>query len=236
MTLDAKESPLREVGIRQTDETQGFRNREGFTHEFDAAPSAGNPKRSHFDVAWKHAVDLIGGDYYAPAAADERNRLWVEIMPNLPLHAIVPAAGLGVAVAATDTEMTVNPQAKGALDGVLDADGRIQRERVYVRVGAVPADPMDWSALKLCRWDSANSKLISYDGSPLGFTGSAGAQIFITNRWEDGSYIAPGARYRIGDETSGSSNLPADTVIRFVIENNEIAKRRYSFNLTYYHD
>lgn len=237
MTLKAKESPLKSVAIDEADQTQGFRNREGFIYTYPAST------KGYFDISFPHDIDLLMGDYYVLASADPKNRLWVEIAPNMDLDILAQLGGapagsakLENAVIATDTEIVLNDVAKAALDGFLaGSDGKLMVDRVFFRLGSIPADPMDWTVLKMAKWDSAQKKLVSYSGT-FNLTAAAGDKVFVTLRWEDGSYIAPGQKARIGDETIGSSNLPAGTVIRMVVDNVETGDRDIPFNLTYLHN
>src|SRR3990172_8618683 len=103
----AQESPLREVGIRHRDKSAGFRNRAGFFKTFDAGPNV----KSLLDISFPYPVDLLQGDYWVPAAASPKNRLWVEIAPNTDLALLVPGAGTQNVVASGDTEIVVTAQA-----------------------------------------------------------------------------------------------------------------------------
>lgn len=143
----AQESPLREVGIRHRDKSAGFRTRAGFFKTFDAGPDA----MSFLDIAFPYPVDMLQGDYWLPAAASPKNRLWVEIAPNTDLALLAPTAGIQNAVAAGDTEIVVNAMAKAALAGFLKHDGLTQTEEVFVRLTSVPADPTDFTALRKMR-------------------------------------------------------------------------------------
>jgi len=225
-------SIITKVAIDQTDESKGFRTRCGFRKAFDAGPA----KKSFYDIVFPYDVDLLAGDFYVPAGKSPFNRLWLEIAPNTDLALLAPGAGLSSSVVAADTEISVNPFAKAALDAMLKVNGETQNEEVFVRLVSIPADPTDFSALKKVRWDSANSKLKSADGSQLGLSGQTGEKIFITVRFEDGSYISPGQHVEIGHETLGSSSLGAGVPLRFVILNEDNAQLDIGFNLTYLHD
>lgn len=216
--------------LEHADQSKGLRTRKGFRNSFTASA------KSKYDISFDHAVDLMSGDFYLPSTVSQYNRLWVEVAPNTDLDALVSGAAISTAVTSTDTEVVVNAQAKGALDAFLDVDGDVQVEEVYFRLTSVPGDPTDFTDLRVARWDSTNSKLLSPDGSAFNLTASASDKIFVTVRWEDGTYIAPGSYIRIGDETLTSSNLPANTTIRFIIENDDITALDIAFNLTYLHD
>jgi len=223
---------ITKVAIDQTDESKGFRTRCGFRKSFDAGPN----KKSYYDIVFPYDVDLLAGDFYEPSGKSPFNRLWLEIAPNLDLALLAPGAGLSASVVAADTEISVNPFAKAALDGMLSIDGKMQNEEVFVRLVSVPADPTDFAALKKVRWDSQNSKLVSADGSQLDLSGQTGEKVFITIRFEDGSYISPGQHVEIGRETLGSSALGAGTPLRFIILNEDNVALDIGFNLTYLHD
>lgn len=232
MAGKAQEAPFRKVGIDPKDKSAGFRTRAGFFKTFDAGPGA----KSHLDISFPYAVDMMQGDYWILAAASPKNRLWVEIAPNTDLAALAPTAAVQGAVASGDTEVAVNAMAKAALDAFLAHNGASQSEEVYFRLGGVPSDPTDFTALKKARWDSANAKLVSADGSAFGLTAGVGDKVFVTVRWEDGSYVAPGEFVVVGGETPGSSSLPANTTLRIILLNEDAVARDIGFNLTYLHN
>jgi hypothetical protein len=220
------------VSIDATAKSKGFRSRSGFQKTFTKGV------KSFLDVSFPYDIDLLSGDACIPANASPLNRLWVEVLPNLPLAALVPGAGLSAAVVATSKEWLVNAQAKGALDAVLksgDAGSPMQTTEVFARLTSVPGDPTDFANLRMLRWDSENSKLVSADGSDLGIVAAQGDPIFLTMRYENGSYLPPGVLHA-GGETMGSAFIPANTPLRFVIENadqnNDLI---LGINLTYYH-
>jgi hypothetical protein len=217
--------------IDQTDKSLGFRTRRGFFKTF----TAGANVKSYIDVSFPYAVDLLCCDYKTPSGVSAKNRLWVEIAPNTDMAALVSGAALSAAVASTDTEVVVNAQAKGAIGAFLSRDGFTQTEEVYFRLTSIPSDPTDFTALKQGRWDPANSKLKSHDGSALGLTAASGDKVYLTLRWEDGSYLAKGEFVRIGDETSGSSSLPAGTPLRMMLLNEDASEIDIGFNLVYFH-
>ncbi len=224
-------SLLSRVGVKQTDRSAGFRTRQGFFKNFAAGPNV----KSFLDISFPYAIDLLCGDYFLPTSANLNTRLWVEIAPNTDMAALVAGAGLSAAVASTDTEVAVNAQAKGAIDAFLSSDGPMQTQEVFFRLTSIPSDVCDFAALKKASWDSANSKLKSPDGSALGLTAASGDKVFLTLRWEDGTYIARGDNVRVGDETLGSSSIPANTKLRIIMLNEESTARDLGFNLTYFH-
>ncbi len=187
-------------------------------------------------MSFPYDVDLLGGDYFIPSGKSNLNRAWVELAPNLDLDLLAPGAAIDAAVVATDTEVTLNAFAAAALDGMLTEDsGLKQTDEVFFRLTSVPGDETDFTDLRKAHWDSANKKLKSPDGSQFNLTATNGDKVFITIRFEDGSYLAPGSYVRMGDETVGSSSLPANTKIRFIIENMDAADLDIGFNLTYLH-
>jgi hypothetical protein len=220
---------ISEVRVRQSDFSKGFRTRAGFL-----LTAAANVK-TKLDLSFPYGVDVNQGDYFAPADAHHENRLWVEIAPNTPLAALVPGSAISADVTSSDTQVTVNAQAKAALNAFLAYGSLTQTDEVFFRLTSVPGDPTDFSALKKARWDSDNSKFVAYNGVAFGLTATAGDAIFVTVRFEDGSYIAPGEFVRIGDEILGSSYLPANTPIRFIIQNAGNSEIKLPFNLTYLH-
>ncbi|HUU21632.1 MAG TPA: hypothetical protein VM389_03770 [Phycisphaerae bacterium] len=222
----------RSVHVDQRDKSAGFRSRCGFFKSFDAGPDT----KSLYDISFPYAVDLMQGDYWIPSTVNPKNRLWVEVAPNTNLDLLVSGAACDGAVASGDSEVVLNAQAKGALDAMLTNNGDMQTEEVYFRLTSVPGDETDFTNLRKARWDSANSKLVSPDGSAFGLTASDADDIFITVRWEDGSYLAPGEFVRMGDETLGSSQLPANTKIRFIMLNEDGSAVDVGFNLTYLHN
>jgi hypothetical protein len=229
--MEANESPIRKVGIDQKDKSAGFRTRKGFSNTFAAGPNV----KSYFDISWPYDVDLALGDYKIPAAANAANRLWIELAPNFDLAILAAPAAIQNAVAAGDTGVVLNPYAKAALDGLLASNGDVQTSEVYFRLTSIPGDPTDFTALRMAKWDSENSKLVSPTGAAFGLAAAAGDKIFITTRWEDGSYIFPGEYIRIGDESLGSSSLPAGVKIRVIVLNEDAAALTMYFNLVYYH-
>lgn len=224
---------LRAIHVDQRDKSKGFRTRRGFFNQFSAGPNV----KSLYDISLPYAVDLLQGDYWIPATVNPKNRLWVEIAPLTDLALLVGSAGCDGAVVATDTEVVVNAQAKAALDAMLTSNGDMQTEEVFICLTAKPGDEADTDAVTKVRWDSANSKFVSPDGSSqLNLTAADADKIFVTVRWEDGSYLAPGEFVRMGDETLGSSQLPANTKIRFIMLNEDATAVDVGFNLTYLHD
>lgn len=228
--MEAQESPIRKVAIKQADKTKGFRTRAGFTHSFQAA------QKDYFDISWPYEIDMLMGDYRIADSLGLDNRLWVEVGPNTDLDAVTSGAALQNAVVPTDTEVILNALAKAALDGMLQDNGALRTCEVYFRLTSVPGDPTDFSALKMATWDSENSKLVSPDGSQFSLTAAAGDKVFITVRWEDGTYLCPGASIRIGDETLDGSNIKAGTPVRFIVENNEASAFTGYINIVYLHD
>jgi len=231
----AEETPgislVSKVDIRQVDKSTGFRTRAGFFKSFDAGPNV----KSFLDVSFPYAVDLLSGDYYLPSTANPKSRLWVEIAPNTDMAALVGGAAISAAVVSTDAEVAVNAQAKGAIDAFLTADGSRQTEEVYFRLTSVPSDVCDFTALKKATWDSTNSKLKAPDGAAFGLTASSGDKVYLTMRWEDGSYISPGQYIRVGDETFGSSGVPKNVKLRVIVLNEDSSVMDLGFNLTYFH-
>ena len=220
---------ISDVHIRQTATSKGFRTRAGYL--MVAAAGA----RTKLDVSYPYNVDLTQGDYFEPSGASLENRLWVEVSPNTPLNALVSGAGLQNNVVAGDTEVVLNAQAKAALSAFLTSGGSMQNDEVWFRLTSVPGDPTDFTALKKAKWNPATSKLTSYSGA-FGLTATAGDSVFVTVRFEDGTYIARNQFVRIGDEIIGSSSIPANTVLRFVVENaDNAAQVKISFNITYLH-
>lgn len=222
---------LSTVKIRQTATSKGFRTRAGYILTCAAGPNV----RTKIDVSFPYKVDVAQGDYCAPAAAHIENRLWVEVAPNTPLQALVAGAALAANVVPADTEVTINAQAAGALTAFLTSEGLIQNDEVYFRLTSVPADPMDFALIKKAKWDQATNKLKAYNNVAFGLTATAGDSVFVTVRFEDGSYIAQGEYVRIGDEILGSSTLPANVTLRFIVENMGITETKLPFNLTYLH-
>jgi hypothetical protein len=224
-------SLVRKVDIRQVDKSAGFRSRAGFFNSFTAGPNV----KSFLDVSFPYAVDLLAGDYYLPATSSPKSRLWVEIAPNTDMAALVAGAAISAAVASTDTEVTVNAQAKGAIDAFLTSNGDKQTEEVFFRLTSIPSDVCDFAALKKASWDSTTSKLKSPDGAALGLTAASGDKVYLTMRWEDGTYISPGQHIRVGDETFGSSSVPKNVKLRVIMLNENATAMDLGFNLTYYH-
>lgn len=222
---------IHSVSIRQANKSKGFRTRRGYLATFTAGPGV---KSSH-DVSFPYAVDLMNGDYWLPSTAHQENKLWVEIHPNLNLAALVSGAATSGAVASGDTYVTLNAQGAGALAALLASDGVTQCNEVYFRLTSIPGDPLDYTDLRMANWDAANSRLVSPSGGAFGLTASSGAAVYVTSRWEDGTYLAPGEYVKIGDETVGSSSLPANIPIRFVIQNEAATELKIGFNLAYLH-
>jgi hypothetical protein len=220
-----------ELKLNQTDKSLGFRTRRGFSKVFDAGPNV----KSFTDVSFPYPIDLLCCDYETPTTASQKNRLWVEIAPNTNMADLVAGAATSSAVASGDTEVAVNAQAKAAISAFLTSDGFIQKEEVYFRLTSIPADVTDFTALKQARWDPTNSKLVSPDGSAFGLTAASGDAVYLTLRWEDGSYLAKGEFVRIGDETSGSSSVPAGTKLRMVLLNEGTGSIDIGFNFVYFH-
>lgn len=231
MAGKAQEAPLRKVGIDQKDDSAGFRTRAGFLPSFAAGPGV----LSKFDISFPYPIDIMQGDYWLPATVSPKSRLWVEIAPNTDLAALAPTAALANAVAAGDTEVGLNALGKAALDAFLTDNGNMQTEEVYFRLTSVPVDETDFTALRKARWDSANGKLVAPDGAAFGLTAAAGDKVFVTIRFEDGTYLAPGEHVRIGDESLGSSGLVAGVKVRFILRNEDAVALEVGFNLTYLH-
>ena len=237
---------LSEVHVKQPAKTQGFRTRRGFRHTFEAAVDAETPKRSCLDITFPYAIDLSQGDYYLPTADwSPGTRLWVESPANLSLDLVAqsvgyPAssAGLGAAVVAGDTTITLNPLAAAMLGAVL-TDGVSKKQRkqeIYFRLASIPGDPTDFSDLREACFDAATGQLMDPYGNAFGLTGAVGDDIFITLRFEDGAYLAAGSMVRMGDDSLDSSHIPGGTLIRLVIENTSLNPLDVFFNLTYYKD
>lgn len=218
-----------EVKLHQSSKSKGFRTRAGFL----MIAAAG--VKTKLDVSFPYDIDLTEGDYFEPSGANLENRLWVEVAPNTPLHALVPSAAITNNVVAGDTEVVLNAQATAALSAFLTSGGVTQNDEVWFRLTSVPGDPTDFTALKKAKWNSATSKLTSYSGA-FGLTATAGDSVFVTVRFEDGTYIARSAHVRIGDDIIGSSYVPANTTLRFVVENADgAAQVKIGFNLSYLH-
>jgi hypothetical protein len=191
--------------------------------------------RTFLDVSLPYAVDLVQGDYFVPSGASLENRLWVEIAPNTNLALLVPGAGISANVAAGDTHVALNAQAAAALTAFLTSGGVTQTDEVWFRLTSVPGNVTDFTALKKAKWDSANSRLVAYAGAAFGLTAAAGDALYVTVRFEDGTYLAKNEFVEIGAEILGSSSLPANTPIRFIVENADTAQVKIGFNLTYLH-
>lgn len=221
---------ISEVKIHQSAKSKGFRTRAGFM--LIAAANA----KTKLDVSFPYDVDLVEGDYYEPSGASLENRLWVEVAPNTPLHALVPSAALQNNVVAGDTEVVINAQAKAALGAFLTVDNQMQNDEVFFRLTSVPGDPTDFTDLRKAKWDPVNSKLVSYNGA-FNLTATAGDSVFVMARFEDGTYIARNEFVKIGDEIVGSSHIPANTVLRFIVFNADgVSQVKIGFNLTYLHN
>ena len=230
--MEANESPIRKVGISQKDKSSGYRTRRGYAFTVAGGPGV----KTVYDIVWPYDIDMALGDYKIPATTSAQNRLWIEIAPNFDLAILAAPAALQSAVAAGDSEVVLNPYAKAALDGFLTTNGTKQTREVYFRLTSVPGDPTDFTNLKMANWDSGNSKLVSPTGAAFGLMATAGDKVFVTLRWEDGSYVFPGEYIRIGDESLGSSEIPAGVTIRVVILNEDVTPLDMAFNLVYYHD
>lgn len=222
---------MSEVKIRQSNKSKGFRTRRGYLATFAAGPNV----KSHYDVALPNSVDLMNGDYWLPSTAHQENQLWVEVHPNLPLAALVSGSAISGGVASGDAEVTLNAQGKGALNALLTSDGVRQSDEVYFRLTSVPSDVTDFSALRMAKWDGDAGKLLSPSGAAFGLTATSGDPVFVTTRWEDGTFLAPGEYVQIGSETVGSSFLPAGVSLRFIMLNKGTDPVVIGFNLTYMH-
>ena len=220
---------ISDVKIHQAAKSKGFRTRAGFLMV------AAMGVKTKMDVSFPYNIDLVEGDYFEPSGASLENRLWVEVASNTPLHALVPSAALQNNVVAGDAEVVLNAQATAALSAFLTVDNVMQNDEVWFRLTSVPGDPTDFTLLKKAKWNPATSKLTSYNGA-FNLTATAGDSVFVTVRFEDGTYIARNTYVRIGDDIVGSSYVPANTTLRFVVENADgAAQVKIGFNLTYLH-